>query len=132
MTNIAGVSIEEYCPACGGCEAWMTERQRIEKEVRDSAYHIIDYKGATSFAVGLALVRIVAAVLRAERRVLTVSTLLDGEFALRDVCLSVPCIVSSRGVEKIIVSPLSDGELESLSASAAVLKNALGQLDTER
>ena len=128
MTNVAGVKIDEYCPTCGGCEQWVTERQRLEQEVRDSAYHIIDYKGATSFAVGLALVRIVAAVLRGERSVLTVSTLLDGEFALRDVCLSVPCMVSSGGVERIIESPLSSSELESLSASADVLKKALGQL----
>lgn len=128
MAHVAGMRIDEYCTKCLRCADWTAERQRIEQEVRDSAYHIIDYKGATSFAVGLALVRIVGAVLRGQRSVLTVSTFLDGEFDLRDVCLSVPCIVSHRGVERIVVSLLPSDELESLSKSATLLKNALGQL----
>lgn len=70
--------------------------------MRDSAYHIIGYKGATYYAIGLALVRTVGAILRNERSVLTVSSLLDGEFGLRDVCLSVPCIVSTGRVDNII------------------------------
>ncbi len=129
MAHVAGMGIDEYCTKCRRCADWTAERQRIEQEVRDSAYHIIDYKGATSFAVGLALVRIVGAVLRGQRSVLTVSTLLDGEFGLRDVCLSVPCIVSHRGVERIVESLLPSDELDSLSRSAALLKDALGQLD---
>jgi L-lactate dehydrogenase len=129
MAHVAGVRIDEYCTNCGRCADWLAERAHIEQEVRDSAYHIIDYKGATSFAVGLALVRIVGAILRGQRSVLTVSTLLDGEFGLRDVCLSVPCIVSNGGVERIVQSPLLSDELESLSASASLLKKALGQLD---
>jgi L-lactate dehydrogenase len=129
MTNIAGIRMDDYCRTCDRCGQWMAERARIEQQVRDSAYHIIDYKGATSFAVGLALVRIVAAVLRGQRSVLTVSTLLDGEFGLRDVCLSVPCIVSDSGIEKILESPLPSGELESLEKSAALLKGGFTSLD---
>lgn len=129
MTNIAGMSLEDYCPVCMNCSDWKSERRQIEQEVRDSAYHIIGYKGATYFAVGLALVRIVGAILRGQRSVLTVSTLLDGEFGLRDVCLSVPCIVSQNGISKIIESNLNKKELESLSASAGILKTALKELD---
>ena len=102
----------------------MGERGRIEKAVRDSAYHIIDYKGATCFAVGLALVRIVGAILRRQHSVLTVSTLLKGEFGLEDVCLSVPCIVSGSGIERIVESTLPEREAQALSASAATLQNA--------
>jgi L-lactate dehydrogenase len=129
MTNIAGMPMEDYCPVCIHCTDWKTERRQIEQEVRDSAYHIIDYKGATYFAVGLALVRIVGAILRGQRSVLTVSTLLDGEFGLRDVCLSVPCIVSHKGVSRIIESNLNEQELVSLSESASVLKTAIKELD---
>ncbi|MBN1590069.1 MAG: L-lactate dehydrogenase [Pirellulales bacterium] len=131
MTHVAGMPIDEYCPLCGRCDDWIATRGQIEQEVRDSAYHIIDYKGATCFGVGMALVRIAAAILRSENSVLTVSTLLDGEFGLRDVCLSVPCLVSAGGAEKIIESRLSDHERAALSASAALLKDALGQLDGE-
>jgi L-lactate dehydrogenase len=128
MTNIAGMPMEEYCPVCKCCTDWKSERRQIEQEVRDSAYHIIGYKGATYFAVGLALVRIVGAILRGQRSVLTVSTLLNGEFGLSDVCLSVPCIVSNKGVRKIIESNLNEQELASLSASADILKAALKDL----
>ena len=96
--------------------------------VRRSAYHIIDYKGATYFAVGLALVRIVSAILRNRRSVLTVSTVLDGEYGLANVSLSVPSIVSQSGVERILEADLSSEELEALSKSASVLRDAIVEL----
>ena len=125
MTHIAGIPIDEYCPACGCCADWTGERSKIEQEVRDSAYHIIEYKGATNFAIGLALVRITGAILRGERSVLTVSTLLDGEFGLHDVCLSVPAVVSEGGVVRIIEHLLPEHELAALTHSAGVLKKAM-------
>ena len=128
MTHLAGMPIDNYCPACGACSNWAEERRRIEQAVRDSAYHIIGYKGATWFAVGMALVRITGAILRSQNSVLTVSTMLDGEFGLRDVCLSVPCVVSARGVEKVLVHRLPESELAALTASAEALKQAVAQL----
>jgi L-lactate dehydrogenase len=128
LTNIAGMPIDEYCPTCGKCTDWRGERDEIVKTVRDSAYHIIDYKGATFFAIGLALVRIVGAILRNQRSVLTVSTVLDGEYGLEDVCLSVPCVVSQRGVERVVEASLSPGELDALSRSASILREAMAEL----
>lgn len=129
MTHIAGMPIDEYCPVCGRCEDWDKERKQIEEQVRDSAYHIIGYKGATNFGVGQALLRIVGTILRGQRSVLTVSTQLNGEFGLHDVCLSVPSLLSSRGVDKIIESRLPKHEQELLENSAAVLKNAVIELE---
>jgi L-lactate dehydrogenase len=129
MTHIAGMSMDKYCPVCMKCADWKTERRKIEQEVRNSAYHIIGYKGATYYAVGLALVRIVGAILRGQKSVLTVSTFLDGEFGLRDVCISVPCIVSQDGIEKIIEGSLTEEEYKSLSSSANILKTAIKELD---
>jgi L-lactate dehydrogenase len=131
MTHVAGMPIDKFCPICGQCTDWTVERNKIEQKVRDSAYHIINYKGGTCFAVGLALVRIAGAVLRGEKSVLTVSTKLDGEFGLHDVCLSVPCLVSAGGVERIIESSLPDHEMTALQNSAAVLKQAIAQLNAE-
>jgi L-lactate dehydrogenase len=129
MTHVGGVKIDEYCPACAKCEDWIAERRQIEQQVRDSAYHIIDYKGATCFAVGLALVRIVSAVLRGQKSVLTVSTLLDGEYGIEGLCLSVPCIVSDRGVERIVEGALPDSEKEALCHSASLLRKAIAHLE---
>jgi L-lactate dehydrogenase len=96
--------------------------------VRDSAYHIINYKGSTQFAVGLALVRITGAILRSQNSILSVSTLVESDFGIKDVCLSVPCVVSDGGVVRIIESPLSPSELTSLSYSAQVLRKAIDSL----
>ncbi|MDP8213683.1 MAG: L-lactate dehydrogenase [Candidatus Euphemobacter frigidus] len=128
MTNIAGIPIDEYCPTCGRCTDWNKEREEIVEEVRQSAYHIIDYKGATFYGIGQALVQIVGTILRNRRSVLTVSTLLDGEYGLSNVCLSVPCIVSRKGAELVIEGRLFDKELKSLRNSAEVLQEALSEL----
>ena len=128
MTNIAGINIDEYCPVCGKCKEWKTQRQLIEQQVRDSAYHIINYKGSTQFAVGLALVRITGAILRSQNTILSVSTLLESEFGINDVCLSVPCVVSDKGIMRIIESPLVSSELKALSNSAAILRRAIDSL----
>ena len=128
LTHVAGVSINEYCPICAKCGDWKAERACIVDEVRSSAYHIIDYKGATYFAIGLVLVRIVGAVLRNQKTVLTVSTLLTGEYGVDDVCLSVPAVVSQVGVERIVEGELSAEERESLSRSALILRDTLAKL----
>jgi L-lactate dehydrogenase len=128
MTHIAGMAMDDYCQACRKCGDWIMERNRIVAEVRDTAYHIIDGKGSTCYAIGLALMRIVEAILRNEHSVLTVSTLLAGEYGLNDVCLSVPCIVSQSGVEKIIEGRLGKDELAALQASALVIKDKLAEL----
>lgn len=121
MTHIAGMHIEDYCAVCGKCEGWQAVRDDIFAQVRDSAYHIIGYKGATCFAVGLALVRIVKAILRNERSVLTVSSLLRGQYGLDNVCLSVPCVVGSNGIERVIEARLNDTEQKALARSAGIL-----------
>jgi len=128
MTNIAGINIDEYCPVCGKCSDWKKQRQLIEQQVRDSAYHIINYKGSTQFAVGLALVRITGAILRSQNTILSVSTLVESDFGIKDICLSVPCVVSDGGVTRIIESPLSSEELNSMSHSADVLRKAIDSI----
>ena len=128
MSNIAGMPIDEYCPIYAKCDDWKAERNALVEKVRNSAYHIIDYKGATYFAIGLALVHIVEAILRNQRTVLTVSTLLTGEYGVDDVCLSVPAVVSRSGVERILEGKLSKVERKSLAQSALVLNDTLAKL----
>lgn len=128
MTHLGGMPLNELCPMCRKYGDWNKERDKIVAEVRDSAYHIIDAKGSTCYAIGLALVRIVSAILRNEHSILTVSVLLEGEYGLKDVCLSVPCIVSESGVERVIGGKLVDEEMQALHASAAVITASLAEL----
>lgn len=125
LTHIAGMNIDEFCPVCRGCEDWKAQRADIERQVRESAYHIINYKGSTFYAVGLAMVRISAAILRNQHSVLSVSTLLNGEYGIDDVCISVPGIVADEGLSRLVNSQLKEDELNLLIRSAGVLKEAI-------
>ena len=128
MTTIAGRRIDEYCGS-GTCNSGIHfDKEKILEEVRHSAYHIIDYKGSTYFAVGLALTRITGAILRNEHSILSVSMALNGEFGLHDACLSVPCIVGRSGVEKIIECELPRDEQSALASSAQRLREALASI----
>ncbi len=124
MTHIAGIPIREYCEICKVCD-YPRHHEQIAREVRDSAYHIIDYKGSTFYGIGLSLLRISGAILRDEHSVLTVSTLLEGEYGLKDICLSVPCIVAENGVERIVAARLPPAEQEGLERSAEILRGVL-------
>jgi L-lactate dehydrogenase len=128
MTNIGGIGIDNYCPLCNACQGWKKERMKIEQQVRESAYHIINAKGSTHFAVGLALVKITASVLRNQNSVMTVSVLLNGEYGLSDVCLSIPSVISDSGVVRIVAGPLAPEEILLLNHSAEVLKKAIASL----
>ena len=127
LTHVAGIPIDEYGPKYGSGD-WSAERERIVREVKESAYHIINYKGATYYAIGMALVRIVGAILQDQDSVLTVSTLLDGEYGIRDVCLGIPCVVGQRGVLRVVEAALSTEEDKALQRSAATLREALKNL----
>ncbi len=127
MTHIAGVVLREYCRICGACN-YKEHHRMIADEVRDSAYHIIDYKGSTYYGIGLSLVRITAAILRNEKSILTVSSLLNGEYGIKDVCLSVPCVVGAEGVERLIDAELTEQELADLRASAQTIRKVLDQI----
>lgn len=65
---------------------------------------------------------------RNERSVLTVSTLIEGEYGLDDACLSAPCIISEKGVENIIEANLEEDELKGLKNSASVIKKELDKI----
>ncbi|MFW6169783.1 MAG: L-lactate dehydrogenase [Planctomycetota bacterium] len=128
MSHIAGLSLSKYCSICGKCEDWRKRREEMVQQVRHSAYHIIDYKGSTNFAIGMALVRIVGAMLRNEHSVLTVSSYLNGEYGVDDICLSVPCMLSNAGVERVLEGDLTEAEREGLHNSARVLRESVESL----
>lgn len=93
--------------------------------VRDAAYHIIERKGATHYAIAMGLARLTKAILRNERSIHTVSTLMKGEYGLSDLYIGVPAIVSQQGIEGVIEMDLNEKEMEQMQHSAEVLKNAM-------
>ena len=103
--------------------------ERLAQEVRDSAYEIIERKGATYYGVAVAVKRIVEAIVKDEHAVLPVSSLMQGEFGLEGLCLSIPTVVGQNGVEKVVDIHLNNEENEKLQASAKALKDILNSLD---
>jgi L-lactate dehydrogenase len=129
ITNMAGMPIEQYCRTCQKCGDQMAGRQHIVDEVRRSAYHIIGYKGATWFAVALAMTEIARTILRNQNGVLTVSAVLDGEYGERGVALGVPCLMSVNGVGKVLEVELPPDEQRALAKSADTLREIIASLE---
>ncbi|NLY76441.1 MAG: L-lactate dehydrogenase [Firmicutes bacterium] len=127
LANIAGLRFADYCPVCGR-ECGSLPKDQIFNEVKNAAYKIIKGKGATYYAIGLSLTQIAESILRDEYSVLTVSSLLTGEYGLEDVCVSLPSIVCRQGIQKRIILSLAPEEEEGLRNSANTLKAILSQL----
>jgi L-lactate dehydrogenase len=104
------------------------DREEIHRKVVGAAGEIIRGKGATNYAVGLAAARVIEAVLDDQRQVLPVSSLLDGQAGIHDVCLSLPSVVDRLGVEMVLPGPLSEEEVDGLRRSADTVKDVIKRL----
>jgi L-lactate dehydrogenase len=128
LANIAGMQLEAFC-AANGLTLDDAGRQQIFEQTRDAAYHIIERKGATYYAVAAGLMRIVEAILRDQGTVLSVSSLVDdGSFGAGDVCLSLPTVIGRGGAERVLRLDLSADEAAALHRSADVLRSTIGHL----
>ncbi|MDV3426428.1 MAG: L-lactate dehydrogenase [Bacillota bacterium] len=123
-TNIAGMDMNEYCSRSGR-QCRVCIKDEIFEDVKNAAYQVIKKKGATYYAVALAIKRIVEAILRDENSILTVSSYLQGEYGIENIYMGVPTIVGSSGIKKILEIPLNDEEGKMLKKSADTLKEVL-------
>ena len=121
--NIAGIPLAEYCKECR--QPIEPKMKEIEDDVRNAAYVVIKKKKATYYAIGLAMVRITEAVLLNQQSVLTVGTIIRGEYGIKDVSLSLPCVVGLNGISRILETPLAENEVSALLESAKVLREGL-------
>jgi L-lactate dehydrogenase len=97
----------------------------ISENVKYAAHAIIAAKGSTYYGIGMAAVRIVRAILSHENSVLTVSSLLNGEYGQKNVFCGNPCIINRYGISRKIELSLTDEELKKLDNSCNVLRNCL-------
>src|SRR5205085_74467 len=115
-------------------EQWPGFTPVLQKEVfedtRTAGAQVIKLKGGSGFAVGLSIREVVHALALDSRRVLPVSTLQQGLYGIRDVCLSVPTIVGCGGARQQIELPLSEKERRGIQNSAQVLRETIDQVDT--
>lgn len=95
----------------------------ISANVTNAAYEIIQRKGYTSYAIGLATTDIIKAILKSQERILTVSGLMNGLYGIEDICLSIPRVINEKGILKTVNLTLDSKEEELLQTSAQVLKD---------
>ncbi len=126
--NIAGVRLcaKEEIQDRGDDDAWLYQ---TFEQVKNAAYEIIERKGATSYAIGLGVTQIAQAILRNQSRVLTVSTKINGLHGLEDLCLSLPAVVNSQGVTRILKLSLTSLEEQQLQKSGQILRQIIQQID---
>ena len=104
-------------------------RRQIGTEVVNAAYQIIEGKGATNLAIGLATARIIEAVMGDQHRVLPISTVQTGAYEISGVALSLPTLVSRKGAGDVLDIPLAVPELLGLQSSAKTLREAQASLN---
>lgn len=122
--NISNVRLDDFAKQIGFC---LSDRaiNQIDEAVRRAAYRIIQGKGATWYGIGAAMARIAQAIVEDEHCVLTCSVPLEEVAGISGVTLSLPHIITAKGIKQTIWPVLSNEEKQSLHKSAGILKAAL-------
>ena len=126
--NVSGIPLNDFCEMRGHYSHDESEKN-IAEEVKNAAYEIIQRKRATYFGVAMAVKRICECIVRDEKSILPVSTMMHGEQGIDGVVLSMPCIVGSDGIETQVPIKLDEDELKRLRDSAGILKGIIEELD---
>ena len=109
-------------------EIQFEDLKEIAVRVRDAAAHIIKRKHATYYGIGMALLRITAAIFNNENRILPLSVLNQGEYACEYVYIGLPAVINKEGIHHIVKLALNDEETRSLKRSAKILKHAYDEI----
>ncbi len=129
--NVSGLDLEDFC-RIRGMAMNPAEMERMYREVRDSAYEIIRRKGATYYGIAMAVGRIAECIVKDEQSVLPISVVLEGQYGLGGLALSIPSIVGRNGLKEILEIPLSGAENGALRKSAQQMQEAIAALDLGR
>ena len=126
--NIYGIGLDEFAKLKGYSD-FDKEKDKIYHAVRDSAYEIIERKGATYYGIGMAASKIAEAIVRDSHTVTPVSVSLSGEYGLSGLCMSIPTVIGRGGAEQVLEINFNEEETEKLRQSAEELKSVLQEID---
>lgn len=132
VSDIAQIPLKDYFLNNKNFDA-AKELDLLHKQVKEAAYEIINKKGATYYAIGLATAKIVSTILNNNKSVLTVSTYVENEFEgqIKDVYISLPCVVGRAGVTSLLHLNYSYEEVLKLIKSAKTLKKTYKDLEID-
>ncbi|CDE42146.1 l-lactate dehydrogenase 2 [Clostridium sp. CAG:411] len=126
--NVSGIELDEFCEMRGHYEH-QDATVEIADKVKNSAYEIIKRKRATYYGIAMAVKRICEVIIRDEKSILPISSMMHGEYGIKDVVLSMPAIVGKNGLETKVPITLNEKEQRMLCQSADTLKKILEELD---
>lgn len=126
--NVSGIPLNNFCEMKGHFNHDESEKF-IAEDVKNAAYEIIQRKRATYFGVAMAVKRICECIVRDEKSILPVSTMMHGEQGIEGVVLSMPCVVGGDGIETQVPIKLDEDEAKRLRESADILKGIMAELD---
>ncbi len=128
--NVSGIPINTFCEMRGHFHH-QKAMQEIADTVKNSAYEIISKKSATYYGIAMSVKRICEAIIRDEKSILPISSIMHGEYGIEDVSLSMPAIVGKSGIEAKVPIVLNELERIKLEQSADTLKDIIQGLDLD-
>ena len=130
LADVAGLPLRDFRGPNGNVLD-RAAMQRIFEQTRDAGYEIIQRKESTYYAIGMALLAIVVAILRDQHTVLPVSQPLTGQYGVHGMALSLPAVVGRNGVEKLLDIPMDEQEVAAFRLSAKTLKDRLAEMPAQ-
>lgn len=124
--NVSGIPLNNFCEMRGHFNH-DEAMKKIENDVKNSAYEIISKKHATYYGIAMSVKRICEAIVRDEKSIMPISSMMHGEHGIKDISLSMPAIVGKDGVECHVPIQLNEEEIQNLQKSATILKEILKQ-----
>ncbi len=124
--TIYGENIDKYF--ADRPEIQIPDHQTLLDNVHNAGGKVIKMKGATFYAVSLVTAYVCNCIVHDAKAVLPLSTMMHGEFGIEDVCISMPCVLGAKGVEKVNLPRMTEEEVKELVASADSLKEITANL----
>jgi L-lactate dehydrogenase len=128
LANIGSIPVDNFAKSYTGGKLPDFDKNDVEDYIRKSGGIIIAAKKCTNYGIGITTANLIEALNYDTDSVLTISTLLNGEYGISDVCLSIPTIIGRKGIKGHVACPLTDAEVESLRHSAECLKDVIKQV----
>ncbi len=123
QAKLAGLSLEQYVAGQNKID-WQSFCQKVTTQTVTAGPRICQNKRATYYGIASAMFELTKALTGFQPCILPISSKLNGQFGLRDVCLSLPTLISKRGIEAVLEPALSDQEVQAFVKSGQIIKEA--------
>ncbi len=124
LVNIQGIPLNDFCTTYNKS----IDKEKIEEEIRAAGAKVIQFKGATYYAIAIIIGHLVKAIVKNQNAIFPISSVIDGPYTIKDVALSLPSVVNSTGIQQVIEVSISNTEYQRLLASSDKLKSVLASL----